>query len=428
MSVRLRHRAARRLRRGTLCLLSCLAGGAASAQIEPGACATDLTGSLRPGYWTRAGDFQRPGDPAVLAAWLQADWSCGPTWSVKTEGVLATEDAWRGRGNASRWREAYLSWRAAPGWTVKLGRQLIVWGRADRLNPTDNLSPRDFTRLVAEETDQRDGVDALTLVHRSEAGTVTALVSAPSFRPSVLPMDLPAGLSRREASERAWQAALKLDRSGGQVDWSLSWLRGRDLMPSYASSMTPQGAPLLRLTHPAVQVLGADAAMVAGRYGLRAEAAYTWVDRHGATDVFTRKSMFYGVAGIDRTFDHDLNVNAQVFWRHVHRHQDARGVLDPTAQALLQQAMASWNQTRRDQYGLSLRLAGKWLNETVEAEVAGVFSFVAHEQAVRPRVTWHVNDRFRLTLGADQFRGSRDTFFGQVQALSSVFVEGRIGF
>lgn len=417
-----------RLRAGAVCLLLCLTGAAVRAQAEPGACASDLTGSLRPGYWTRAGDFQRARDPVVLSAWLQASVACGPMWSVKTEGVLASEDAWRGRGGASRWREAYLSWHGAPDWTVKVGRQLIVWGRADRLNPTDNLSPRNFTRLVAEETDQRDGVDALTVGHRSEAGSLTALVSAPSFRPSVLPMDLPAGLSRREVPQRAWQAALKLDRSGGDVEWSVSWLRGRDLLPSYAPNVTPQGRPVLRLTHPAVQVLGADVATVAGRYGLRAEAAYTWVDRDGATDVFTRKSMFYGVAGIDRTFDNDLNVNAQWFWRHVHRHEDAGGVPDPMAQALLQQAMASWNQTRRDQYGMSLRLARKWLNETVEAEVAGVFSFVAHEYALRPRLTWHVNDRFRLTLGADRFRGGPNTFFGQVKDLSSVFVEGRIGF
>ena len=34
-------------------------------------------------------------------------------------------------------------------------------GRADRINPTDNLTPRDFTLLVPDDEDQRFGTAAI---------------------------------------------------------------------------------------------------------------------------------------------------------------------------------------------------------------------------------------------------------------------------
>lgn len=68
-------------------------------------------------------------------------------------------------------------------------------GRADGINPTDNLSPRDYTRLVPDETDQRLGNDALKLTYIPESGTNkwTALWY-PRSRSDVIPLRQIAGV------------------------------------------------------------------------------------------------------------------------------------------------------------------------------------------------------------------------------------------
>lgn len=390
-------------------------------------CGPELGGSLRGAYWSQPMAFDRRADVLASALWARARWSCRPGLRAAVEGVVASEDVLRGAHRGGRLREAWLDWHDGP-WSARLGRQLIVWGRADRFNPTDNLTPRNYTRLTPEETDQRDGVDAARITRRFDDLTLTGVVMLPRFRPDTLPIDLPPGVSLREQGASGPQLALKLDRSGGDTDGSVSWLHGFDLMPSYGLKTAPFTPPVLLLRHPRVQVLGADAATVAGRYGLRAEASYTWVDRDGSRDVFTRKPVFYAVAGGDRSFGGDLNANLQLFWRHVIHHQRATVVPDAASRALLVQAMASWNQTRRDQFGLTFRLADKWRHDTVEAEFAGAVSLVDHEFALRPRLVWHATDRFKLTLGMDRYGGGRDTFFGQIRDLSNVFIEGQLGF
>ena len=44
---------------------------------------------------------------------------------------------------------------------VRAGRQIIAWGRADGLNPTDNLTGEDLTLLAPDDDDRRLGTTAL---------------------------------------------------------------------------------------------------------------------------------------------------------------------------------------------------------------------------------------------------------------------------
>src|SRR5258706_7925967 len=41
---------------------------------------------------------------------------------------------------------------------LRVGKQIVPWGRADGINPTDNLTPRDFVVLLPFEEDQRFGI------------------------------------------------------------------------------------------------------------------------------------------------------------------------------------------------------------------------------------------------------------------------------
>ena len=51
-------------------------------------------------------------------------------------------------------REAYVDLYLGPV-DVRFGHQILVWGRADAFNPTDNLTPRDMRVRSPDEDDRR---------------------------------------------------------------------------------------------------------------------------------------------------------------------------------------------------------------------------------------------------------------------------------
>ena len=81
-------------------------------------------------------------------------------------------------------REAYLDLSHGP-LDLRIGKQIIAWGRADRINPTDNLTPRDYTLLVPDDDDQRLGTPAVKATSRGarpSPATSSATTTPPSRR------------------------------------------------------------------------------------------------------------------------------------------------------------------------------------------------------------------------------------------------------
>ena len=221
---------------------------------------------------------------------------------------------------------------------------------------------------------------------------------------------------------------MKLDQSGTAADWSLSYFDGFDLNPDLAIQSVLPNALNLSLQHHRIRVLGADGATVVGRYGLRAEAAYTWTENPTGIDPFVKKPFFYGVVGADRTFFDYLNINAQYFVRQINSFSDPNTITDPLTRGVaIQQSIIS-NQQVRFQQGMSLRVGNKWLNETLEAEFAAVYSFTLRDYLLRPKLSYAFDDHWKGTLGANLYRGDPNTFFGMLHYLSTVYGELRYSF
>ena len=250
----------------------------------------------------------------------------------------------------------------------------------------------------------------------------------PYFQPNKQPIVPASGVVFSETNPEGGQYALKLEQSGHTVDWSLSYFQGFDLNPDIAIDSIQPGALVLSLQHHRVKVLGADAATVIGRYGLRAEAAYTWTEDATGTDPYIKNPFFYGVAGADRTFFEYLNVNMQYFVRLISNYSNPNAIAEPlTRNVALQQAVAS-NQLDSFQQGASLRISNKWLNETLEAEVAAVVNFTRHDYFLRPKLSYSFDDHWKGALGANVFRGDSDTFFGLLQDRSAMYAEMRYNY
>ncbi|NJM31868.1 MAG: hypothetical protein HC848_01960 [Limnobacter sp.] len=177
--------------------------------------------------------------------------------------------------------------------------------------------------------------------------------------------------------------------------------------------------------HKAVQVLGMDAATTLGRYGLRGEIAYTRTDStRTASTPWSSKPFLYLVAGGDRTFDDNLNVNLQYFAYRVSDYTDPRNIADPLARSIAVENAVGINQLEKDKQGISAHLSKTWMNDTLEGEISSVIAFGSSDYVVlKPRLVYAVTDRFKVTLGADIFRGEAQSTFGRLRDASTGFIE-----
>jgi hypothetical protein len=177
-----------------------------------------------------------------------------------------------------------------------------------------------------------------------------------------------------------------------------------------------------------VRVVGADAATAIGPYGLRGEAAYTFTEDDRGDNPYIKNPFLFVVVGADRTFLEHLNVNVQYILRVVTRYQSPFGIADPLAREVAVQSALLVNQLDRVQNSFSLRVSNRWLRETLEAELVAVVSVDRFGWVLRPRVTYAITDRWRITVGGDLFGGERLSFFGNLRDNSTAFAEVRWSF
>ncbi len=383
-----------------------------------------LSGSARGGYFSSSRNLDQIDALGTGTVWAKLSSRFGEHALLNVEGWTQHARSADGHSGRSQLREAYLNLTAG-GLDVRLGKQIIVWGRADQLNPTDNLTPRDYTRLVADDEEQRFGAPALLVRYNPPASNLGLIgVWQTRIRPNVLP--LRGALA--ESVPATDQFAFKLDSSGGAVDWSLSYLDGVALNPGLDLRHMSASGQDVRLSHNGVRVLGMDAATVAGRYGLRAEAAYTWTGDSAEDHGYAAKPFLYAVLGGDRTFDDDLNVNGQIYYYQVARYTDPRTIADPLLRGLAVDTAAAFHQVRRREFGLSLRIGKKWMNDTVEAEIAAVKSISTSDYVLKPKLIYAISDHWKLTAGANLFHGRTDTYYGRLKDASTVYSELKYSF
>lgn len=388
-----------------------------------------LSTSLRLGAWLSDRSLTEGEGFLPAMAWLRVQPPEVDGAILRLEGWVAARDLTdgdvdEGNGVDAELREAYLGYFGERH-ELRVGRQIVVWGRADRLNPTDTIGSRDFRLLVPEDDDQRRG--SLMLRERLTLGETTTLdlFWLPEFRPNRFAVRTPAGVSLRNETER-WepvQFAAKLDGTGADFDWSLSYFDGLDRNPDFGLEPAT-----LRLVHNRIRVLGADAAATVGRYGLRAEVAYVHTEDEDGDDPAVKNPFLSGVIGGDRSFFQYLNVNLQYFARMTRHHQDPRDIADPALRAAAVAGAAASGQLDPVQHGMSMRIAYQWLNETLDTELAAVAAFSDGSIALRPKIVYRWADALRLTIGADIFRGGDTDAFGRLRDNSTVFAELRYGF
>jgi hypothetical protein len=411
-------------------LIAVVCGGPALAgPDEPDAIVDTLglSGSLRAGYWSSDRELDDRNHFAPESLWLQGSHDFGSGLNARAEGWVNQQWTPQHRTPQGELRQGYLGWHDSD-WDVAVGRRLVSWGRADRVNPTDVISSRDYTLLFPDDADQKRG----NLMARAAYGTGSYTISAlwlPEFRPDVLPLERPPGVTIDRQGSRLdpVQFAARLDRVGEGVDWSVSYFDGVDRDPNLRITALGPSGLTVALVHRRERLGGADFATNVGGFGLRGEVAYA-VPANDAADTFSRHPFVFAVIGADRDIVERLNINLQYVFHLVTEYSDPFQIADPTVRKVAVRGALLNNQLTRLQQGGTLRIAyttadGAWMMELAAAGFATDGSAV-----IRPKLTYAINDNWKAIAGADVFFGGGNGFFGQLRHNRTVYTEVRLSF
>jgi hypothetical protein len=164
--------------------------------------------------------------------------------------------------------------------TVEAGKQLIRWGKADVLTPTDRFAPRDFLNVVDSDFLP---ITAARVSYGTQSDTVE-LIFSPRLTPSRVPLlnqrwaVLPPGIPVRELDPSfpgGPQVGARWNHIGAEAEYSFSFYNGYDHLPLY--NVQPNFV-LLRADvqpfYPQMRMYGADAAAPVGPVTVKGEAAY----------------------------------------------------------------------------------------------------------------------------------------------------------
>jgi uncharacterized protein DUF1302 len=345
---------------------------------------------------------------------------------------------------------------------LRLGQQIIVWGRADALNPTNNLTPVDFRiRSPLEDDIRRGNVGARGFLRLSPLRLegVWMPVYLPTELPPVgLPQFVSFGPPKFPSPDlRNGLVAGRVHLELAAFEMSVSYLRGYAPLPGLTlSSVT------FDLTNPSLavartaynqQVVGLDFSTALGDVlTIRGEAAYRHPFDYQNKPYAARPDLQY-VLGADHNFG-SFNLIAQYLGRYVFHWQEApvpamdldpsilrmspdpavnpeidfwRDAVTEGANAVLARtSQILFSQTARVQHIATLRLEWLLAHETLSISSLCLLNFTTKEWLVTPRIGYRLSDSMTAYVGAQVFAGPTETLFGLIdQQLSAGYAELR---
>lgn len=326
-------------------------------------------------------------------------------------------------------REAWLE-HVGSGWDLRVGRQLIIWGKADGVRITDNICPTDFSDYLNRNIDEmRIPVTAAKLRFLSNTLT-TEFIWIPEFRPAKLatgnnPWALDHALAyplpvrtHGPGKPSAWsledsEFAMRVSSYMAGFDVSLSAFYTWDDTASGSMSVRDGGDGMREIVldreYRRIMIYGFDFARPWSDFVFRGEAAY-FQGRRLSTSAggSERHDVLKYLAGVDWTPGGNWSVTAQLLDEFILNYDRSLAAEEHTPQATLNVSRTFFHEqlTVSDMVYLSLN-DGEFFN--------------------RLQAAYELADGMELTVGWDKFYGD-DGSYGVYRRNSQVWGKLRFSF
>ena len=337
-------------------------------------------------------------------------------------------------------REAYVSAYLGP-FDFRIGHQIVAWGRADGINPTDNITPKNMLARSPDEDDRREANFLLRTFFNAHPVRIE-LIWVPFFRSSVVPTDLipfPPEVTLGEpdypdARLKNGAVAAKLNLELASFDCSLSYFNGFNPFSGVNAQISVPEITVLLMPY-RLHVFGADFSTTLAGLGLRGEVAYKDPQEshseHYSFYYIPNPELHY-VIGLDKEFSGNLSVILQYIGKHVLDYSPLTLPFFPSFipfyELELKNRIIS-SQQYETSHSFSCRLGWNLLHETLNLEIVGLANITTEEFLFRPKMAYDITDALTFTLGGELYSGPDDTLFDFIEDhLSSLYAELRISF
>jgi hypothetical protein len=321
-------------------------------------------------------------------------------------------------------REAWMEY-TAESWDLRIGRQIIVWGKADGIQITDVISPMDYTEFLARDYDDlRMPVDAVKFRILSKIFNVE-LIWVPTFQSAVIPdSDNPWGFNQNfpehvtviKEDAIIPKSTLENSEFGGKlsfylkgIDFAVSAMHIWDKFPALHKEYITSDQLLVRREHHRVTFLGLDFSLPLGDYVLRGESAYFIGKPLETSDVgLIKKNVLKWLIGLDWFPGGDWNLSAQITGTKIHGYEE---VLTDRSHTLF----------------ATVSCTKKLFREILTLSTFAYIGINRGDLFNRCSVEYALTDELHLSIGVDLFLGSKG-MFGQYQDNSEVWIKARYSF
>jgi len=316
---------------------------------------------------------------------------------------------------------------------LRIGKQQIIWGKADGVFITDIISPKDLSEFLLRDFDEiRMGITALKANYYLDDNTFE-FVWAPYFSSTQMPgesstwfpqLDFPVppvfDYSQKEvaAALKNSEVFAKFSAITSAIDFEImaGYMWDDDPTMHITKPINPQTHQLTGITvaprHHRLGLAGGSFSSTLAGYVLRGEGAYyngKYFNSEDPTlaDGTVKKNYLHYLIGVDYTL-WDIRLSSQ----------------------FIQQTILNYDEPiKNDEYENTMTvLASKdFLRETLRLELFSYIGLNNSDALIRPKITYDLADGFELLLGANIFVGSEGRF-GQYDHNDMVYTKIKYSF
>ena len=439
----------------TIAAVSTLAGLALATRVaraqttgapeEPTPASPSLPLGGRVFAYLRAPLTDAPIEQASTSAWLEAHPKMGPTYAR----VTVTADAFAtsvtgGPEVRGRLREGYVG-IGNERVDLRVGEQILPWGNADVVSPTDLLTARDYTFFSADPEANRLGVLSARASWTPATWMSIEAVATPIAPASTLlipPALVPAGVALHPLQPPTAklvnaEEAARVAFTGDGWDVALVGFRGWNHIPEFVPlAIEANGTIDVGLAQHRYLAGGGEASVSIASWVLRAESAYVSTQNDDGRNPLVQPTHWDSVVGVERAFfDEHLRVQAQGLVRDHPRYAPPSAAVGPTPVATgIEVALAQANSVLESyvsqlRVNASLRVAYATTDDTVAVEMFGLANVNdTHDFLVRPLVAYRPTDAVKLEAGAEIYGGPTLSPLGALHDYGGIFVQATYEF
>jgi Protein of unknown function (DUF1302) len=316
---------------------------------------------------------------------------------------------------------------------LRIGKQQIIWGKADGVFITDIISPKDLREFLLQDFDEiRTGVTAVKANYYQGNNTLE-FVWIPTFTPTALPeigslwfpdLNFPVQ-PVFDNSKKEVKGSLENSEVFAKYS-ALTSLVDFEIMAGYAwdddptmhitRSIDPQTKQLTGLTvtpvHHRLAIGGGSFSTTLGGWVVRGEGAYYQGKYFNSTDPFD------GDAVVKKDYAHYLLGVDYSLW-------DVR-----LSGQFIQQAIVDYDENiTQDEYDNTVTFLARrdFLRETLTLELFTYIGLNNEDALIRPRLYYDLTDGFEILLGANIFTGNQGSF-GQYDKNDMLYAKVKYSF